>query len=55
MVDPPASIPEFWDLCRAARRFKAAVLGSKHDEVEPTLELRRVVERRDGTSNDNEW
>lgn len=53
MSGPPASIPEFWPFCKAARQFKASVLG--HDDVRETLEVLRVTERSDGSSFDGEW
>lgn len=51
---PPASIPEFWNLCQVARQFKAAV-WSPYAENGQTLEVKRVTERTDGVSKEGEW
>ncbi|KDR72600.1 hypothetical protein GALMADRAFT_252751 [Galerina marginata CBS 339.88] len=48
----PASIPEHWDMCKTARRFKAAVSGVLG--IEETLPTRKVVERQDGTMREGE-
>lgn len=39
-------IPSQWQICHVARQFKAAVAGPG---VRETLEVKRVVERKDGT------
>ncbi|KAH9477792.1 putative acid phosphatase SPBC4.06 [Psilocybe cubensis] len=62
LTDPPASIPEYWMMCKTARRFRAAVssalgpspnqaphLSVRNDELEETLQTQKVVERKDGT------
>lgn len=65
MANPPASIPEHWMMCRAARRFRAAVAGAAPAPAEgsapaapgegDTLWMRKSVERADGSSAAGEW
>ena len=45
-------IPPQWQICHVARQFKAAVSGPG---VRETLEVKRVVERKDGTFDYGEW
>jgi hypothetical protein len=45
-------IPPQWQICHVARQFKAAVAGPG---VMETLEVKRVVERKDGTFDYGEW
>lgn len=45
-------IPPQWQICHVARQFRAAVAGPGAKE---TLEVKRVVERRDGTFDYGEW
>ena len=45
-------IPPQWQICHVARQFKAAVAGPG---VKETLEVKRVVERKDGTFDYGEW
>jgi len=45
-------IPPQWQICHVARQFKAAVAGPG---VRETLEVKRVVERKDGTFDYGEW
>jgi len=45
-------IPPHWQICHVARQFKAAVSGPG---VREALEVKRVVERRDGTFDYGEW
>ena len=45
-------IPSQWQICHVARQFKAAVAGPG---VRETLEVKRVVERKDGTFDYGEW
>jgi acid phosphatase len=52
MSEPPASIPAYWALCHEGRRFQAAVASLSGGD---TLNVRRVVEREDGTHRDGEW
>ena len=51
---PPAHIPEHWLMCKAGRRFKAAVWGPT-DGDKGSLQVHRLVERKDGTSYESEW
>ncbi|KAG9013480.1 hypothetical protein FRB94_002555 [Tulasnella sp. JGI-2019a] len=44
----PASVPEFWNMCKTARKFMAAVYPHN------ILEVRRVSERASGKSVDGE-
>jgi len=41
-----------WQICHVARQFRAAVAGLS---VRETLEVKRVVERKDGTFDYGEW
>ena len=45
-------IPSQWQICHVARQFKAAVAGPG---VREALEIKRVVERKDGTFDYGEW
>ena len=45
-------IPPQWQICHVARQFKAAVAGPG---VRETLEVKRVVERKDGSFDYGEW
>ena len=45
-------IPSHWQICHVARQFRAAVAGPG---VRETLEIKRVVERKDGTFDYGEW
>ncbi|KAH8101820.1 phosphoglycerate mutase-like protein [Cristinia sonorae] len=60
MAEPPASIPEHWMLCKTARHFKAAVASSINvggrsvTGDDETLNIRKVVERADGSVADGE-
>lgn len=57
LTESPANVPRHWMLCKAARQFGAAVLGSESaiGGEEPRVNGRRVVERLDGTKSDGEW
>lgn len=66
LAGPPASIPEHWNFCWAARGFRAAVLSnasfaarSNAQEYDFALEnaggARKLVERKDGTHVGGEW
>ncbi|KAF8639115.1 hypothetical protein AX17_001730 [Amanita inopinata Kibby_2008] len=54
LADPPASVPEHWVMCNAAREFRAAVSGvtssSAKDNPIDMVQTRRAVERRNGVS-----
>ncbi|CAE6436924.1 unnamed protein product [Rhizoctonia solani] len=52
MAEPPASIPAFWNACKTARRFKAAVMGENN--VTNELEILRLSERGDGYAQEGE-
>ncbi|KAL5637964.1 hypothetical protein ACGC1H_002286 [Rhizoctonia solani] len=52
MSEPPASIPAFWNACKTARRFKAAVMGG--DNVTEGVEILRLSERSDGYAQEGE-
>jgi len=59
MNNPPASIPDSWTLCKAARRFKAAVNNTVKNEsgtqnVDSLLPVMKVVERPDGSIKEGE-
>lgn len=45
-------IPPQWQICHVARQFKAAVAGPG---VREALEIKRLVERKDGTFDYGEW
>ncbi|KAF4581308.1 hypothetical protein EYR40_002896 [Pleurotus pulmonarius] len=54
LADPPASIPSHWMLCTAARQFRA-VLNTNTGALDgDPLPLKRLVERKDGTSAEGE-
>lgn len=53
MQDPPANIPAFWNLCKAARQFNAAVLGG--DNATKSIEVHRLSERTNGYAEEGEW
>lgn len=59
MADPPASIPEHWQLCSAARRFREAVNSTTTPTLsEPGSEgvwFKRGTEMRDGSTAANLW
>jgi len=57
MRDPPASIPEHWMMCKAARNFRAAVAGltglgeeGTNASLDGSMPFTKHVERMDGTS-----
>ncbi|EUC61005.1 histidine acid phosphatase [Rhizoctonia solani AG-3 Rhs1AP] len=52
MSEPPASIPAFWNACRTARKFKAAVMGG--DNATEGVEILRLSERSDGYAQEGE-
>ncbi|KAG8713062.1 hypothetical protein FRC11_013411 [Ceratobasidium sp. 423] len=52
MAEPPASIPAFWNACRTARRFKAAVMGG--DNVTNEVEILRLSERSNSYAQEGE-
>ncbi|KAJ1302017.1 hypothetical protein OPQ81_000852 [Rhizoctonia solani] len=51
MAEPPANIPAFWNACKTARRFKAAVMG---ENVTEEVEILRLSERNDGYAKEGE-
>ncbi|KAG8216430.1 phosphoglycerate mutase-like protein [Butyriboletus roseoflavus] len=56
MVDPPASIPEYWQMCSVARRFREAVKLTTAKHREPASEgawFKRGTEMRDGSTATN--
>ena len=57
MTEPPANIPERWNLCKQARKFRAAVAGGEGDIGDGTfgLDVNRVVEKSDGIATEGEW
>ncbi len=60
MADAPANIPAHWNMCKTAKRFKAAVaettdMPKTEKGWHASLETRRLVERRDGTVVEGEW
>lgn len=49
MSAPPANIPERWDLCRTARRFRAAVISNMSaTNAMEEVTMRKVVEGANG-------
>ncbi|KJA16650.1 hypothetical protein HYPSUDRAFT_47130 [Hypholoma sublateritium FD-334 SS-4] len=60
LAGPPASIPEHWNMCRTARKFRAAVSsafdpGSTREPGDKeTISTRKLVERRDGSRVEGE-
>ncbi|KAF8999109.1 phosphoglycerate mutase-like protein [Cyathus striatus] len=57
MNGPPAHIPEFWNMCKTARRFIAAVptsLSPTESDLDDILQHRTLVERPDGTVTSGE-
>ncbi|KIM85708.1 hypothetical protein PILCRDRAFT_816911 [Piloderma croceum F 1598] len=61
MRDPPASIPEHWMMCKAARNFRAAVAGltglseeGANGSLDGSMPFTKRVERMDGTSIEGE-
>jgi hypothetical protein len=52
-------IPENWFLCKTGRQFSANVwdqeTGALEQQSPTTLTVKRVMERRDGTSSPGEW
>ena len=66
LADPPASIPDRWNMCKTARRFRATVTSnvkqtslleaaSEYALPKEELPVRRVVERGDGSVVEGEW
>lgn len=56
MVDPPASIPDRWNLCKTARRFRAAVTSNMNaSQAVEEVTIRKVVESADGGVETGEW
>lgn len=58
MADPPASIPEHWQMCSVARRFREAVNSTTTMLSEPGSEgvwFKRGTEMRDGSTAANLW
>lgn len=61
LAGPPANIPEHWNMCHTARKFRAAVsssLGAEHAREhgdDETISTRKLVERRDGSRVEGEW
>ena len=58
MADPPASIPEHWQMCSVVRRFREAVNSTTTTPSEPYpggLWLKRGTETRDGRTAANLW
>lgn len=53
MQNPPGNIPAYWNLCKAARQFKAAVMGDGN--ATKSIEILRLSERTDGYSEVGEW
>ncbi|KAF8755516.1 Phosphoglycerate mutase-like protein [Rhizoctonia solani] len=52
MADPPANIPAYWNLCKTARRFKAAVMGDNSSTEE--VDIVRLSERGNGDAQEGE-
>jgi len=49
LANSPGNIPEYWDMCKEAKKFRQAV-------VDPMLDpTPRFVERRDGTVAEYDW
>jgi acid phosphatase len=56
MSESPANIPERWDLCKAARRFRAAVTSNMNaSHVMEEVTVRKVVEGASGDIEAGEW
>jgi acid phosphatase len=58
MADPPASIPDRWNMCKTARRLRAAVTSNVDGDPLTSIEdlsVRKVVERADGSVAEDEW
>lgn len=59
MQNAPASIPEHWIMCKTGRQHAVSVWdqpsASLGKESPATLEVKRIMERRDGTSTPGEW
>lgn len=57
MAGPPANIPEYWQLCKTAKRFQATVASvfQGKDMQDEHIDTRKVVERRNGMRMDGEW
>lgn len=56
MSDPPANIPERWDLCKTARRFRAAVTSNINvTNAMEEVTIRKVVESANGDIEAGEW
>ncbi|CAE6438246.1 unnamed protein product [Rhizoctonia solani] len=52
MNEAPANIPAFWNACKTARRFKAAVMGENNATNQ--VEIVRLAERGDGYAQEGE-
>lgn len=56
MSDPPANIPERWNLCKTARRFRAAVTSNMNaSHLMEEVTVRKVVEGAVGDIETGEW
>ena len=59
MADPPASIPEYWQMCSVVRRFREAVNSTTTTTLsEPYHDgvwFKRGTETRDGRTFANLW
>ena len=68
LANPPASIPAHWTMCKTARRFRTTLsdmlavspekipMTKELDHgVHETQEIRKFVERVDGTTIEGEW
>jgi hypothetical protein len=53
MSEAPGNIPAFWNLCKSARQFKAAVVGANN--ASDSIEILRLSERADGYAKEGEW
>ncbi|KAF5336555.1 hypothetical protein D9611_006525 [Ephemerocybe angulata] len=61
LAGPPANIPEHWNMCNSARRFRSAVSAVTRDgevsdkqRYEDIVRGRKVVERKDGRAFEGE-
>ncbi|KAF6747164.1 histidine phosphatase superfamily [Ephemerocybe angulata] len=61
LAGPPANIPEHWNMCNSARRFRSAVSAVTRDgevadkqRYEDIVQGRKVVERKDGRAFEGE-
>lgn len=56
MSDPPGNIPERWNLCKTAHRFRAAVTSNMNaTNATEEVTVRRVVEGANGDVGAGEW